>query len=86
MSLPNTLQKPAFLQKLQWVFDPVGYMEDAVEKYPDIFTAEVVGFGDDLIFVNQPEAIQEILTNDRKKFYSPGGVNQVLPCTLRIIS
>ena len=78
MSLPNTLNKPAFVQKLQWVFDPVGYMEDAVKEYPDIFTAEVVGFGDNLIFVNQPEAIQEILTNDRKKFNSPGGVNQIL--------
>ena len=78
MSLPNTLQKPAFLQKLQWVFDPVGYMEGAVEKYPDIFTGEVVGFGDDLIFVNQPEAIQEILTNDRKKFAAPGRVNKIL--------
>ena len=78
MRLPNTLNKPAFVQKLQWVFDPVGYMEDAVKEYPDIFTAEVVGFGDNLIFVNQPEAIQEILTNDRKKFNSPGGVNQIL--------
>ncbi|MGB3639674.1 MAG: cytochrome P450 [Rivularia sp. (in: cyanobacteria)] len=78
MNLPNTLNKPAFLQKLQWIFDPVGYMEGAVKEYPDIFTAEVVGFGDNLIFVNQPEAIQEILTNDRKKFNSPGGVNQIL--------
>ncbi len=78
MSLPNTLDKPAFLQKLQWVFDPVGYMEGAVKKYPDIFTAEVVGFGDDLIFINQPEAIQEILTNDRKKFTAPGRVNKIL--------
>ncbi|MEO1561548.1 MAG: cytochrome P450, partial [Cyanobacteria bacterium J06632_19] len=78
MSLPNTLNKPAFLQKLQWVFDPVGYMEGAVEKYPDIFTAEVVGFGDDLIFINQPEAIQKILTNDRKKFTSPGRFNKIL--------
>ena len=78
MSLPNTLDKPAFLQKLQWIFDPVGYMEGAVKKHPNMFTAEVVGFGDNLIFINQPEAIQEILTNDRKKFISPGGLNQVL--------
>lgn len=77
MSLPNTLKKPAFLQKLQWIFDPVRYMEDAAKEYRDIFTAEVVGFGNNLIFINQPEAIQEILTNDRKKFHSPGGVNQI---------
>ena len=78
MSLPNTLDKPVFVQRLQWILDPVGYMESAVKKYPDIFTAEVIGFGNNLIFVNQPEAIQEILTNDRKKFSAPGKTNKIL--------
>jgi unspecific monooxygenase len=46
MQLPNTLKTPSFLQKLQWVADPVKYMESAAQHYPDIFTAEIVGFGD----------------------------------------
>ena len=37
-------------------------MEDAV-KYPIFLLLKHSGFGDNLIFVNQPEAIQEILTN-----------------------
>lgn len=78
MPLPNPLPKPAFLQKLQWVADPVGYMESASEQYPDLFTAKVIGFGDTLVFVNHPQAIQEILTNDRKKFAAPGHQNSIL--------
>ncbi|MDZ4871534.1 MAG: putative cytochrome P450 135B1 [Chroococcidiopsis cubana SAG 39.79] len=78
MPLPNTLKTPPFLQKLQWVTDPVGYMESAVEQYPDIFTAQIVGFGDTLVFIHHPQAIQEILTSDRKKFAASGELNRIL--------
>lgn len=78
MQLPNTLKTPSFLQKLQWVADPVGYMEAAVQQYPDLFTAEIVGLGDTLVFVNHPQAIQEILTNDRRKFVAVGEENKIL--------
>ena len=78
MSTPNRLKTPAFLQQLQWVADPVGYMEKAAQQYPDIFTAQVVGFGNNLVFVNHPQAMQEILTNDRKKFFAGGKENKIL--------
>ncbi len=78
MPAPNRLKTPAFLQQLQWVADPVGYMEKAAQQYPDIFTAHVVGFGNDLVFVNHPQALQEILTNDRKKFFAGGKENKIL--------
>jgi unspecific monooxygenase len=78
MQLPNTLNTPSFLQKLQWVINPVGYMEKAAQQYPDIFTAEIVGFGDTLVVVNNPQAIQEILTNDRKKYVAVGEENKIL--------
>jgi len=78
MQLPNTLKTPSFLQKLQWVADPIQYMEKAAQQYPDIFTAEVVGFGDTVVFVNHPQAIQEILTNDRNKFAALGELNKIM--------
>ncbi|MGL5794399.1 MAG: cytochrome P450, partial [Waterburya sp.] len=78
MQLPNPLTKPILLQKLQWVADPVGYMESAAQQYPDIFTANIIGFGDTAVFVNHPQAIQEILTNDRKKFAALGNKNSIL--------
>ncbi|MCG6135216.1 MAG: cytochrome P450 [Nostoc sp. LLA-1] len=76
MQLPNRLKAPRFIQNFQWVVDPIGYMENAAKKYPDIFTAEIVGFGNTVTFVNNPQAIQEILTEKRKKFASVAELNR----------
>ncbi|MDZ8051205.1 MAG: cytochrome P450 [Aulosira sp. ZfuVER01] len=78
MQLPNRLKTPSFLQKLQWIANPVKYLEKAFQQYPDIFTAEVIGFGDTLVFVNHPQAIKEILTNDRRTFTASSEVNRIL--------
>ena len=74
----NQIDTIPLLQQIQWVTDPVGYMETAAQKYPDIFTAEVIGFGNSIVFVNEPQAIQQILTNDRKQFSAPGELNELL--------
>ena len=82
--LPRPFTRPAWLQQLQWDADPVGYMETAARSYPDIFKANVVGFGGGLVFVNQPQAIQDILTRDatigsRTGLYTaPGDLNRIL--------
>ncbi|MBW4474473.1 MAG: cytochrome P450 [Stenomitos rutilans HA7619-LM2] len=76
--LLNPLKAPGWLQQLQWVGDPVGYMEAAARQHPDLFTAKVVGFGGTLVFLNDPRAIQELLTNDRKTFLALGCSNQIL--------
>lgn len=77
MNLPNALDAPFLLQELQWILDPVSYMEKAARQHPDIFSAGIFG-GQNLVFVNQPQAIQEILTSDRKRFIAPGEVNRIL--------
>ncbi|MBN3922963.1 cytochrome P450 [Nostoc sp. NMS4] len=77
MRLPNPLKTPPLLQKIQWVADPVSFMENADQQYPDIFTAEVIGFGETVVFVNHPQAIKEIFTNDRKKFLFVGRGNKI---------
>ena len=82
--IPRPFTKPAWLQQLQWVIDPVGYMETAARACPDIFQANVVGFGGGLVFVNQPQAIQEILTRDTaigsrtSRYTAPGDLNRTL--------
>ena len=76
--LINQIDTIPFVQQIQWVVDPVGYMETATQKYPDIFTAEIIGFGNSIVFVNEPQAIQQILTNDRKQFSAPGELNSIL--------
>ncbi|MEJ6481120.1 cytochrome P450 [Nostoc punctiforme UO1] len=77
MQLPNALKISPLLQKIQWVVDPVSFMENAAQQYPDIFTAEVIGFGDTVVFINHPQAIQEILTKDRKKFFAVAEANRI---------
>ncbi len=82
--VPTPFKTPAWRQRIKWVGDPAGYMESAASLSPDIFKAEVVGFGGGLVFVNQPQAIQEILTRDtaigsRSPIYSaPGDLNRIL--------
>ncbi|MBW4600761.1 MAG: cytochrome P450 [Calothrix sp. FI2-JRJ7] len=78
MQLPNPLKTPSLLQKLQWIADPVGYLERAGQAYPDIFTGEVVGFGGTTVFLYNPQAIQEVFKNDSQKFAAPGELNRTL--------
>ncbi len=75
--IPQVKQKP-FWQRLQWIADPVAYMENAVKDNPDIFAAEVIGFGSNLVFVNHPEAIKELLSKDRQRFPALGSENALL--------
>ncbi|MBD2177849.1 cytochrome P450 [Pseudanabaena sp. FACHB-1998] len=74
----NPINSYSLLQQVRWVFDPVGYMQSAARQYPDIFTASIVGFGTSLIFVNDSQSIQQILTSDRKQFSAPGELNGIL--------
>lgn len=73
----NPISTPRWLQRFQWILNPVKYMDDACKQYPDLFTANAVGWDDNsgLLFVNEPSAIQQILTRDRKEFTAPGEVN-----------
>jgi unspecific monooxygenase len=72
MKLPDGSKTPKFIQRLQWILDPVGYMEKTHDRYRDLFVAKVIGFGDTIVFVSHPQATQQILTNDRKQFSAPG--------------
>jgi cytochrome P450 family 110 len=74
----NRIDTISLLQQIQWVADPVGYMETAARKYPDIFTSQIIGFGNVIVFLNEPQAIQQMLTNDRKQFSAPGELNGIL--------
>ena len=75
--IPQVKQK-TFWQRLQWIADPVAYMENAVKDNPDIFVAEVFGPDNNLVFVNHPEAIKELLSKDRQRFPALGSENSLL--------
>ena len=77
MKLPQ-LNKSALRQRLQWIFDPVGYFGLAAQKCPDIFATPVFGSDIEYVFVNHPAGIQQILSSDRHKFTAPGEYNHIL--------
>jgi unspecific monooxygenase len=75
-SLPS-VPYPALLQRIQWVFDPVGYLERGAASNPDLFRTQVAGFGEAL-FIHHPQAIEQILTKDRTQFTAPGHLNKLV--------
>lgn len=82
MKLPDGPKASPFLQMFQWIADPVKYMENAAKNYGDIFTARILGNNGYFVFVSNPQALQQILSNDRKQFSAPGETNKILSCLL----
>lgn len=70
-------KKPPLLQISQWILDPVGYMEQTAKDFPDIFMSNGLAT-ERFVFVHHPEAIQQILTNDRRQFSAPGEANRII--------
>lgn len=66
------------IQELQWIADPVDYMNTCARKYGDIFGTRIGAGCRNLIFTSHPEAIQYILTHDTKELTAPGSVNGIL--------
>jgi cytochrome P450 family 110 len=77
MQYPNLVQKKSLLQLLQWIRDPIGYMEEARRLYGDIFTSNLSGVGK-FIMVSNPKANQQLLSVDRKQFLALGELNQIV--------
>lgn len=77
-TLINPVSIPVIWQKIKWVIDPVGYMINAEKEYPDIFSANISDFPGGFVFVSHPQAIQQILTNDRDLFLADGELNYLL--------
>ncbi|MEO0837080.1 MAG: cytochrome P450 [Cyanobacteria bacterium J06642_3] len=75
-SIPK-LKQPTLLQKLQWIVQPDQYMNAAFEQTPDLFAAEIAP-GDGYIFVNHPEAMRQMVTSDRAKYFASGKDNALL--------
>ncbi len=67
-----------FFKKLQWIIDPVNYMETAFKDYPELFLGKISGFGGQMVFVHNPEALQQILVTDRDNFPALGRDNGIL--------
>lgn len=54
------------------------FMEECAKRYGDIFTARVATGFIPVVFVSNPQALQEILTKDTKEFEAPGESNKIV--------
>ncbi len=76
------LEKPeglSLIRRFEWILDPVNYLERTKEKTPDFFEEDSLGFGvGPTVITSSPEAMQFILSRDRKTFQSPGEFNRLL--------
>lgn len=77
MKLIPKLKQSSLKQKIQWVAKPDKYMDAAVKLAPDMFIADIAG-GDGYVFINHPEAMRQMITSDRQKYFASGKDNQLL--------
>ncbi|WP_404786512.1 cytochrome P450 [Altericista sp. CCNU0014] len=63
--LPNLITSPPWWQLINWIIDPLGFQDRYSRKYGDIFTMHLGGLGP-YVLVSNPQAIQEIFSQDFK--------------------
>ena len=62
MKLPDGPKTPHWLQKIQYITDPLGYLDSAYQRYGDIFTLPMTR-GEDkelMVLISNPQGIQWI--------------------------
>jgi cytochrome P450 family 110 len=75
MTLPNGPKTLPFVQLIQWIADPLTYMDQCANQYGDIFTTRW-GNLEPLVMINHPQAVQEMLNSSA--FEAPGHLNSIL--------
>lgn len=77
MKLPDGPKTAPLLQMMQWIFQPLAFMDACAQNYGDTFTVRLGSQARPLVFFSNPEAIQQIFTASPKKF-DTGRANKVL--------
>jgi unspecific monooxygenase len=67
MKLPNPIGSPSWWQLANWILDPIAFTRRMSQKYGDTFTLQLGNLGKYVILGN-PQAIQEIFSQDAKLF------------------
>lgn len=78
MKLPPGPQTPALIQTLQWITRPLEFMDTCAHHYGDLFTVKVGPNSSPIVFVSNPQAIQEILTSNTDNFEASGKTNEIV--------
>jgi len=76
MKLPDGPSTPSIVQLIQWIASPLELLESAQKKYGDTFTLQLGSYRP-LVFISNPQAIQEIFTASPEQFDAGSG-NEIL--------
>ena len=80
IKLPDSPKAPPWLQKIQYMTDPIGYLERNYQRYGDIFNAPIFGDSEQQLLVSHPQGLKELLARDGKEIYTPS--NKFMQLTL----
>ncbi len=75
MRLPDGPKTAPLLQMLHWIAKPYSYMDSCAERYGDIFAVPLGNNFRRIVFVSNPQALQQFLSPDSKQFDAPGELN-----------
>ncbi|WP_414622028.1 cytochrome P450 [Calothrix sp. CCY 0018] len=73
MKLPNGPKTPSFIQTLKFILNPLSMLDNCAKRYGDIFTLNLKSR---VVFISNPQALQQILTNDKTDFSVPSEGNK----------
>ncbi|BDA70197.1 cytochrome P450 [Calothrix sp. PCC 7716] len=76
MHLPPAPNSPSAIQILRWIFTPMSYMDECASKYGDIYTLNL-NPNYPAVYINNPDALQTVLSSDTKELSSPGELNVI---------
>lgn len=77
MKLPHGPKIPRWLQLIQWIANPVSYMEVGGERYGDIFTGVIGIDAQPRVIVSNPQALKQILSQNPQEFTAPGELSKI---------
>ncbi len=76
--LPNPISSSSWWQLVGWISDPISFTQRMSRKYGDTFTMNLGKLGS-YVIVGNPQAIQEIFSQDSKQFDAGRGNELVKP-------
>jgi unspecific monooxygenase len=76
MQLPPSSEIPRFIQRLQWVSNPLQLMETSAKIHGDIFALELTN-PEPIVFISNPQGIQEVFTTP-PDYFDVGRSNKLI--------
>lgn len=78
MKLPDSPQKPKFMQLLQWIHQPLQLMEASAKAHGDCFTLWLTN-KQPIVFLSNPQAIGQLFTTPLEQLDAKGSAQLLQP-------